>query len=1006
MNLCRKLRAAKDLSIALLSSETASHGVQLPALLRSHYISSLLDWLLNAVGHSGRGATTRGSKMKKAGGKSTGAAIQNDQETYRLWEMLVRVLEDRLISPERPLPASFLTNITAAVHQLSSETPSTSHQPQLGHALEKLIRLLGTKFSAAFKPALEPTAALVEAALADQVTNFVHPGVAAAALELLVPLLKQQPNPRKSWDAVVPRLFSLLINAGFSLQRSTIESPENKNKEYQQMQSGCREALLCSLFNQAHVASIADAAVMALAPPKVEKPSAKEAVETMFGLASKPSRLYTSHLFTQLGNLIEATTAVISHEECKHVFDEEAAVVVDAGVFLALPWLVEQYCVALNRYKSAAEIAAAIASQAGVGLRPPTGGAGAGEGAESSKEKETRSIGGVAVDADFKFFTALTFILRKKLNSIGEAIRETETHETGYISYRAAQKKLLLTLGNVCSTLNPSHIYRPTEDPKGKHGQWLADLVSLAIQYSTPNDEEYPYDEPSPGDTSNTTASLKVLEAILSVEHRGVQPHLPLLWPMLWSRQPSLNSLYPNPSGEREDAFEKHTAQEESDFLVQINVSTSLIQVYGELRQLEVLLTSLMRAVHGLTQSCSAAAKLVTSPVFSNVLRKALGNVPSGQVAAIVRMVASWIPALNPDTSNSANANLPAAVLLIADLGAACLAALHVDVITAPAVADALGGLLRDLSPLLSSRTYILPEARKTAGSFGSPVTATVWEYISGSLMLYRQGLKLHTLCCLLHPEVMPLPGQELYLFNKEKQPSGSYFNAVLDGGETIARPMVIDFNDTGSPSSSFAEAEDADFWNLVKVHSPSYFKAAIYMAAAQRLETLHYRKMHAQHTCDPGSSEREGSGAPATTAVAALELLENEITFFGKILFGNVQYCPPPGMISLKTFTLSSCYGDVGAEVEKLPPALILDNHVVLDALLDSSLCNDEISPDNKIMGLLLTKFYKEEEEEGGIAGAVEDVGSHAMQHALSKPSVAAIAPLAVLKKLIISLE
>jgi len=961
--------------------------------------------------------------VKKAGGKSTATATQTDAETYRLWKMLVQALEDPLISPERALPASLLINITGAVHQLQcSETPSKSHQLQLSHALEKLIRLLGTKFSTSFKPALEPAAALVEAALADQIKNS-HPGVGAAALELLVPLLKQQPNPRKCWDAIVPRLFSLLINAGFGLQRSTTESSKKKENEYQQMQAGCREALLCSLFSQAHVSSIADAAVMALVPPKVEKPSAKEAVATMFASAPKLSRLYTSQMFTQLGNLIEETMALsFAEEKDRKVFNEEPAAGVDAGVLLALPWLVEQYCVALNRYKSAAEIAAAIASQAG--LRPPTGGASAGEGAESSKEKEIRSIGGVAVDADFKFFTALTSILQKKLNSIGEAIRQTETYENDNIRGRAAQRILVFTLGNVCSTLKPSHIYRPTEDPKGTHRQWLADLVSLAIQYSTPstrNNDDKPYDEPSPGDISNRSASLKVLEAILAVEHRGVQPHLPLLWPMLWSRQPPLNPLY-YPSDKREGALKKHKAQDENNFLIQVNVATSLLQAYGELRQLEVLLTSLVHAVRGLkdicsypaklvtspvmltplmsaalTESCSAAAKLITSPMFSKVLREALGSVPSGQVAALVRMVTNWIPAIQPGTSDSAN--LFAAALLIADLGAACLAALHVDIITAPAVADALGGLIRNLSPLLS-------KPPKTS-------EAAAWECISGSLMLYRQALKLHTLCCLLHPEIMPLPGQELYLLNKEKQTSGRYFDAVLDRVETIARPMVVDFNDEGAPSSSsVAAAEEDELWNLMKMDPPDFFKAAIYMAAAQRLETLGYRKMHAQHTCDPGSSEREGShGAPATTTVVALALLEKEIAFLGKILFKHVRDeswrpgSPPQEMISLETFSLSSCYGDVWAEVRKLPSALILDNQVVLDALLESSLCNDETNAHRKIMGLLLTRFRKGEEEEG-IDGAVEDAVSHAMQHALSKPSIAAIAPVEVATKLIDSLE
>jgi hypothetical protein len=999
------LRAAEDLSKALLSPEIT----HIPALLRAHYISSLLDWLLNAIGRSG--TSTRGKKRD-----SSETAF--DQSSFKIWKLLAKTLEHPLISPERPLPASFLSTITTAVHQFfppCQEKKLISTQLQLLNALETLTTLLGTKFSASFKPALDPTAALVEATLADQI-RISHPGVGAAALDLLVPLLKQQPNPRKSWDAVVPRLFSVLINAGFS---SPIPAENEENKEIERVKAGCREALSCALFNQAHIASIADAATIALKPPKVEDQSAKQAVAAMF--TPKLNKLYTLQLFTQLEKMVEAATSPSGHspegeeeekeeeEENNNAKEEEEPGSGPSGVFLALPWLVEQYCIALNIYKRAAEIAAAIADQTGLRLPAAAVEVNGGEGA--SKEKETRSIGGVSVDADFKFFTAITSLLQKKLTSTGEAIRTTTTTTEVYNSerYRAVQKNLLVALGNVCTTLKPSHIYRPTEDPKGKHRQWLADLVTTAVQYSTPHPDDYPSeDEPSSGDTSNTTASLKVLEAVLSVEHRGVQPHLPSLWPMLWFKIPPpapSSSNFTNGSMERETLLEKHKAQEKSDFLIQINVATSLIHAYGELRQLEVLLSSLVRALNPSTSTFSAstaaaAAELVTSPMFLDVLRQALGSVPSGQVAALVRMVASWIPSLRAPATPAQFTT--SASLLIADLGATCLAALHVDVITAPAVADALGSLIHGISYTLLHCISTTPEG-KLGVFFEAEASANTYETPAGCVLLYTQATKLHTLCCLLHPEVVSLPGQELYLLNKEKQPSKGYLESVLQHGNNVGgnddngdgsidRPtrMVVDFNDKLSSDSN--EPEDAEFWNLVKQNGlPGYFKAVIGLAAVQRLETLQYRKMHAMHTCDPGSNTKVdtiSTSAPTTnttTTAAALteSKIENEILFLGKILLTQLFSAQKLYPKASKSFSFLSHFENAVAQAVE---TAILQKQGVLDAVLESSVGN-ESAEYNKIMSLIFNRK-----------------DNSAMQSGLSKPSWAEAIPLELVKTMLSS--
>lgn len=271
-------------------------------------------------------------------------------------------------------------------------------------------------------------------------------------------------------------------------------------------------------------------------------------------------------------------------------------------------------------------------------------------------------------------------------------------------------------MADLVATLKSSHIYRPTEDVGGANRAVLQEVTTATVALAERT-------LGGAGQAGVVADALAVIQAVLAVEHRAIQQHLPSLWPLLWSGAAG-EAAAPGAS-------------------VPTAVACSLVAAYAELRQLGLLLESLVAALHAETgtrgAAAQAAAGVLCSPAFLGQLSSAVAQLPSGQVASIPGLVAAGVPALVALDASSA------LVPILAQLYCCCLSSLCVDLTTASAVAVACRALLAALaSPLLQ----LLGQAAKGSG----PCIAG--RMLPALLQLYNSCLRVHAHCASLHPEV------------------------------------------------------------------------------------------------------------------------------------------------------------------------------------------------------------------------------------------------------------
>lgn len=158
----------------------AAAAASLPTLVRFHYVKGLLDWTIVAL--------TKG--VAGVGGKKSGKAAQQQQQGGAqaaaegqlrpdCWQVLVSLLASSAIPPTYALPAALVPAVAALLGQLSGPAAAAPPPEQLQALLEscaQLLRLLVDKFGGAYRPPLEHSVTLAEAALA----GLQHEGAAAA----------------------------------------------------------------------------------------------------------------------------------------------------------------------------------------------------------------------------------------------------------------------------------------------------------------------------------------------------------------------------------------------------------------------------------------------------------------------------------------------------------------------------------------------------------------------------------------------------------------------------------------------------------------------------------------------------------------------------------------------------------------------------------------------------------------------------------------------------------
>lgn len=366
---CRKVEAAEQVVAALLDGSPHEEGAPggeaaaLPPLVRVHYLRSLVEWSCGALtkrdaaGAAAGGEGKKGKKRKQQEADDTlasgaAAAAREGQERPKLlqprcWAVLTAVLGSSATPPTQQLPAALLPAATAVL-QLARERSSRVQQSEceaLLVQLAALLRLLHSKFGASFRPSVEHSVALVEAALLGHATAAVGgseqgawEGAAAAAARVLQAAASGHPTQRKVWDAAVPRLLPLLAAASFPVGAGSSTSEECSGN---QLARCCRQVLDAVIFHPQHVAPLAAAAAAemaaALAAAASTGDTAAEGSEAApaeaTGAGGSNNAGYAAQLFAAVRRDVAAGRVPLA----------------------LLPWMVGRFCAALRQHRRAAE---------------------------------------------------------------------------------------------------------------------------------------------------------------------------------------------------------------------------------------------------------------------------------------------------------------------------------------------------------------------------------------------------------------------------------------------------------------------------------------------------------------------------------------------------------------------------------------------------------------------------------------------------------------------------
>ncbi|GLI71384.1 hypothetical protein VaNZ11_016577, partial [Volvox africanus] len=320
--------------------------------------------------------------------------------------------------------------------------------------------------------------------------------------------------------------------------------------------------------------------------------------------------------------------------------------------------------------------------------------------------------------------------------------------------------------------------------------------------------------------------------AVLDLDHRVLTTHLERAWSLLWG-----TALGDAPSTGGKTAVPAMSPRRSGGAVaaaVSVATAAAMLQrtlrAFSELRQLQSLLESMlvaMRVLYGGGGSAgTVVATLLVRPEVLAALRHAIFSAPSGQLPALVDWVATdlqaWIEAVQQTHGSleavaaPAEAVAPAADLLLAAgmLYDTILGSMRLDLATAMPVAKANLRLLAAMSrPLLAAVRQYCKSVRAfgvavgvAKGGKGMSVErdedeedyggagATVGHILQCRtaklamlLRVYGGVVRTNAVCCGLHPEIQPLPDQDITPPRQDNRRGGGYFEPVLIQAATAA---------------------------------------------------------------------------------------------------------------------------------------------------------------------------------------------------------------------------
>lgn len=873
--LCRKLQYAERLARALKESVSLTQSDStIPTTLKARLVSSLLDWLYS---HASKKCSPIFSKSKTPPGKENASLSWSQwQETWGLFSV---VLTLSAVSPRHHLPANLLINMGEAL-KIESEMMETISEPSMQSttgdkslctSISCILHLLATKFRSSHKPALEPTATILRRSLErylssmqpkDKEYHVHHPlaagckgqvmeewNLAATAANLFVLVLRSQPNPRKKWDSIVPNLVPSLLYAAF-LDSSIDQIPKNRSKTTHEMVAGigcredhalevaCRVILEEALLDTYHLPFLAE--------------SAKSFDEILHSDQEKETRgpsgekkdashsLYVNQLFDIFRKVMDSLQSSCDSDNRSRNQRFEAVV-------HGLPWFVHKYCDALQRYKSSKLVSISLSGKMSAhldskknelkdksSLNIPHNDISI-DVANHEYDSPLRKMLPVPLDSDFNLFSMLARMLHARL------VRRRNGHAAEW----------LLSLAKLCECLRTCSIYRPTEDSAGVQRRALESLAHVAFDMISKLTDGASHQNRRSGEEAKSVigSSFHLIRAILASEHRVLETYLISLWPYLWATidaAPYLDSIRfesgcddERPSNAQDVSAKEESLQElhilATDQYQEVSrgcrrkqrlseiaadLVCELIDVYAELRQLTVLLSSLADSAMQSAATAESARledrscgplDLVVHPRFAKHLGNALRSIPSGQVVSVVEFVTKCIASsFHQHNTQSQSLVNEGQYQFSAQLGLLCLDLIPIDLMTAARVSDSIKKLLdalqepiRDFFENLITVAGHHPHCALWASS-ASHMNRDRHEHalkgrrklekvdmslhtgkFAGALQLYAAALDVHHQCCLLNPAILPLLGQATetnLLFNDAhdgERYDGTYFDAL-----------------------------------------------------------------------------------------------------------------------------------------------------------------------------------------------------------------------------------
>ena len=878
----RKLRSAKQLAKILEDPDEIFGDRTISVILRARYVKNLVNWLFDKVSKVIKQKHPTNVEPPK------GAILQ------QCWQMLASVLSLPIVSSRQYLPPNLLFIISKTLEDLPCQCAREYEEANndesgtlvpLPISLATVIRLLGTKFRSSYKPTLEPTSSVFYACLkrlfgslnrsqAQQSYHETDVSLATSAAKLLLLVLRSQPNPRKKWDAIVPRLVHCIMKASnfnFKIQcegeyTENIQERDNLNAtDDTALESLCKAILDEALFNSYHLPFISDAAKTVARISYLDLSYGDIDSEFLSEKYEKNS-IYSMQFFK--------CTQMFVTDELKGSGNYLSDLVVQRALSLFL----ERYCIALDYSKSLKRISASISGKDGLVSSKgrelhPTAGKSRPEAlpelADGISQESSESFNLIQDDSDFCLFISLSNLMLANL----------ERHKHNPI----ALPNILMSLGNLCTCLKSCSIYRPMEDVDGLKRKFMAEIVEKAFFIVSNLDKESQITE-FLSDRIRSSC-MRIIQAVLDVEHRIIEDHIPSLWPLIWSDP---NAWSPVHSSKDKVGIIDVGHGNSRQWSVSVKLACKLIEVYAELRQLNVLLISLQEAVvnhiNRLDNEANIAKRhenacglnLMVHPDVIDTLKRALGVMSPAQGFSIVDFVSSSVTAILQEERYLCN---PASVQpfeFIANIGSLCLTSIPIDLTSANKISKSVQKLVSALKNPIQKSFQSVCAIYTRDSVFASSISAlcsrlkicdsikiqnecpvsylgkSFLEFsksaegakFSAALWLYADALELHFRCCLLNPTIESLPGQ----LTLNSSAIDSYFDALDPNGEGI----YVNFANVEHRMKSGFWLYDS-FWMMQQrqdevFHFP--LEQAVRKSSLQRLRTLYIRRLNTESLC------------------------------------------------------------------------------------------------------------------------------------------------------------